>query len=547
MNSIIHIPKTNLNQAKNIEFGYKRKQFRYKIYSLSLTLFLFLLLSSFNSQEHKIITDVAVSRVVMHPGFVFPMAGGVRFVNYNNYLTDWRRAKMFAVGFDSNNINDYDKFKKGVQDNCYWDDFGQSKYNKANFIEYNYPNLPDSLLNIESIVGNQRAEFSLGDLVALYGDYRRTVFADANADCYLTQNDNNVVRFRGTHPDYCTPEISTIDYLHKIAFGLVPPHGTLGNEFGNIATDAATDEAAWWGEEMMRLANVNETHFSDVAIAWYTGMHNMALYYVERAYQEPKYWKQALHYEASALHCLTDLFAFGHVVTHREESSYGMMNNNNLLFTTPNLWMENIIRMGGGIRQINGIVALSPNIPNPIEAPNVRNDFMKSYRGNWTLWAKREHEHHNKFNESGALVRNFRGDIFEIYGDEKLPQTNIQSRRVIEDAVTASIQSLFDYYNLINYYKSNQMLYSSEDLRNWYKYYWYRALRYVPVFIIKNKDNTLNGTWTSYAGNVKAMFNLTLPKPMPVTWQNCRIPFMNGNYNTNSLIQKLNGCSQFVM
>ncbi|MBL7726347.1 MAG: hypothetical protein JNM68_01625, partial [Dinghuibacter sp.] len=131
------------------------------------------LLSSFNSQEHKIIGDMAISRVRFPGSIIFP--SGVGFLNHyqSQYLAGWQQAKILAVGFGTNNQNDYDQNKKGVQDNCYWTGFGQLDYNKNNFIEplAQMPNGP--ILYVSNIVGNQSQPYTFGDLVALYGDYRR--------------------------------------------------------------------------------------------------------------------------------------------------------------------------------------------------------------------------------------------------------------------------------------------------------------------------------------------------------------------------------------
>lgn len=84
------------------------------------------------------------------------------------------------------------------------------------------------------------------------------------------------------------------EYLEAIASGLQPPHGTFANEVSNTASLHEYDEASWWGDHMLRLANVNDWHFGNTAVAWYTGMHRLALLYVKEAIKDPKQWMRAL-------------------------------------------------------------------------------------------------------------------------------------------------------------------------------------------------------------------------------------------------------------
>src|SRR5207244_2300265 len=119
----------------------------------------------------------------------------------------------------------------------------------------------------------------------------------------------------GFHCGFRPAPVVASDYLAGIGSGLWPPFGSLGDVTSNTAdTEQDTFEAGWWGDEMMRIAAINDWHFSSAALAWYIGMHRMALKYVALAVHDPVYWNHALHYEANALHSLTDLFAFGHVV-----------------------------------------------------------------------------------------------------------------------------------------------------------------------------------------------------------------------------------------
>lgn len=62
------------------------------------------------------------------------------------------------------------------QDACYIGNyFGQLDKNKRNYIE-SEDYFPDYLLYIPAVVGANVEQFTFGDLVALYGDFRRTVY-----------------------------------------------------------------------------------------------------------------------------------------------------------------------------------------------------------------------------------------------------------------------------------------------------------------------------------------------------------------------------------
>ena len=486
----------------------------------------------YNSQEHKISADFGVSRVKIPSSVKFPEGVYMQKTN-DEYQKKWRAAKNLAVGFITNNENDYNQYKEHVQDNYYWYSFGQRSYNLINYIE---DVKPDSLLMIQGIVGNVKDTFSFGDLVAIYGDYRRTVSGDGTGLCYLTNDDNYKLWFKGgnTAANYSPGNTTVGDYLHKIAYGLVPPYGKFGNEGANTAGDAEYDEAGWWGDEMLRIADINDNHFSNAAIAWYIGMHRLALLSVKKATTDPNYWHQALHYEASALHSLTDLFAFGHVVTNRDQCAYGAMKNNNLLDAEPYVWMENVIKMGGGSRDQDGIISLSSDLPSITNKENARHDFMKSYLGTWARWAEREHTYHDYFNDTGAVFRNFNGDQFKLYGDGKLHEMTPEARRVIENAVQFSVQALFDSFDMLRQGKSEDEIGKSGSS-------YFNALKYVPIFIESDPDNYFTGMWTLYANDVRIISGLG---PLPPDWKSCRIRFLSGKNGWPSK-QKSPPCTNF--
>lgn len=503
-------------------------------------------ISSFNSQEHKLIGDMGFSRVVIPASVNLPADWRWNLVNSSQeYSVNWKVAKMLAVGFITNTPTSADLNNKLTsQDNCYSSTFFRQKPgNQNNFIEDVFP---PKTIGIPASIGNQTFNYTFGDLVALYGDFRRTVYCPSG-NCVLTDHNNADLTFEGKITNtYCPPpgQVNTNNYLNYIAFGLWPPYGIAGNALENQTVgDADYNKAAWWGDEMMRLANVNETHFSSVAVAWYIGMHRLALLYVNMARINPNYWYQALHYEASALHCLTDLFCLGHVVTSRDQSSYGTMKHDELTGENvkPFQWMENVIAMGGGVRDKGtGKISLTPNSPVITDKENVSNDFIRSYfkvftKDTWAFWSKTEHSYHDTYNNGGAIVYNLRGNRFQIYGDASLHLLKDgKSRQVIEDAVTVSVQSLFNAY--VSLEQNSGKINAVGKMGSPY----FEALQYIPVFIEKLINDPNFNKWLPYVDYLETMSG----KSSGIS-DKCRLTFLNGGNDNLNLAQKAKGTCSF--
>jgi hypothetical protein len=475
---------------------------------------------AFNSEEHKLISDLGASEVKIPGSVNLPL--GVNFVkDKKGYLAFLKYAKKLAVGFDTNNENDYNQKKENVQDNCYWSGYGQLAYNKKIRIPKT-GDLPTKVLFVPSQSGTAPEKTTLGELVALYGDYRRTTACGAAGVCYLTNTDTPTIGFgRGNVYNknyYCPDAVSSNTYLRSIGSGLVPPFGTLGNQSSNTADDDEYEEVGWWGDEMIRTANVNDWHFSKVAISWYVGLHRQALYYVNLARTDSRYWVQALHHEANALHALVDIFGLGHMVTNRDESSYGIMKDENLRTTAPYEWMEAIIKQGGASRNNDGLVSLNSKLTTIKKLTRDRNEFLPSYRGNWGLWAKGEQTYHDKFNQAGATVKNLNGDTFSVYGDKKLHSLDVASRSIIKNAVKASIQSLFDAYVSLEGRNSLTTIGAKGSS-------FFEALKYIPVYIDTDDYSYFLGRWALYANFID---ELTGANVVPANWASCKIPFLSG-------------------
>ncbi len=116
------------------------------------------------------------------------------------------------------------------------------------------------------------ATFSLGDMVAIYGDW------------VLKPEDVNDAAFS-----------SRAASLKQIVSGQKEPSK---EEF----------------DYMVKLASNNYTHFSAEAVEAYSTWHSQALEYAK----DPGTLQLAMHFEAAALHSFTDLFAFGHMMEDRE-------------------------------------------------------------------------------------------------------------------------------------------------------------------------------------------------------------------------------------
>ncbi len=474
--------------------------------------------AAYNSEEHKWVTDRAVAQLLQS---VRPPSGtcdtcDVR-LEERDISESIREAKTLAVG--SATSGSLDKTQTGVQDNCYWRFFLQLKYNKNIWVP---SQLAGPTLRIKTHVGSDTAYFSLGQLVALYGDYRRTTYCQ-NDGCYLTHwsNTKHLNFGKGSHPKFCPPQQELGQYLGLIGSGLVPPVGSLGNGTGNTAGQAEHWEAGWWGDEMMRVANVNDWHFSKAAVAWYVGMHRLAVYYAALAQIDRRNWARALHYEANALHSLTDLFAFGHVVTNRDRTAFGIMKGKKLLPYPAFQWMEQVLRVGGGVRDGEGEVLLEPTLPETVDTQHNQDEQLLSYVGSWGRYADFERRFHDEFNRTGAYVYNLNGQRFRIFGDGKLRDSDPETIRIIAGAVRTSVEDLFRARGEL---QSGPAVKKIERIRKSGTAY-LGALKYVPVFVDADYNGYFSGSWALYAkfvnevsGANKAMKDL----------DRCRIPYLWG-------------------
>ena len=499
--------------------------------------------SAYNSEEHKLLGDWAASEVRLDTTIQLPDPTRLSPLPSSASLNAYTAAKNLAVGFASNTQSEFNEYDKKVQDNSYPPGIGyaQLKGNKNLWIPPANLRRDFGLLVTGHTAASGSRDYTFGDLMSIYGDYRRTPYCDDTGACFLTHASTDAVSFgQGWNcyafgvgvPDgtpfadcgYRPDAIGTSVYLRHIAAGLWPPYGEDGNTLFNTAKEEDDYfEAGWWGDEMMRIAVSNDWHFSNAAVAWYVGMHRLALHYVNLARTDAKYWNHALHYEANALHSLSDLFAFGHVVTNRDETSFGVMRDDELTGRTTYLWMEHVMDQGGAQRGANGRISLTSSLPVIEDMTHPRNDFLPSYivGTGWGNWARWEHTYHDDFNHSGAVVRNLRGDELRIFGDAELRKMTPEAQAVIKETIRVSLRSLFDAYVRLDRYGGTVASIGAEGSE------FFAALRYIPAFIVSDPGNHFTGKWTSYARRIDVISGTNRIPAAPI----CEMPYINGGEN----------------
>ncbi len=487
---------------------------------------------AYNSEEHKLIADRGVAAVKIPESVKLP--DGVKLVAENpaTYVAGMKNTKMLAVGVETN-AHEWNSTAAGVQDNCYWsrpvNSFGQSEYNQKIWI----PPASAAPTSVLTVRGNASATssrmFTIGELVAFYGDYRQTPFCDGT-NCFVTNGNINEVRFVQQftnkpldNTNYCPANMSAGEYISRIGSGLVPPFGSAGNVTGNTAKGSGDYwDAGWWGDEMLRIAMVNDWHFSNVAVAWYVGMHRLALLYADSARENPAYWVKALHYEANALHSLTDLFAFGHVVTNSDRPSHGLIQNSGLKDKPVYRAMEHALLMGGGQRDDDGVLRLDAALKALTTSSPPRN-ASQEINSTVALGAYKvaEKVYHDAFNEWGGKVRNLRGDEFSILGDGQLSvmlQRTPGAVDIASGAVTASVQALFNAFDAMSKGSATVAQASTDPA-------FFEALRYLPVYIVSDPHNYFTGRWALYAQFAN---QLTGGQKQLDKWESCQVKYVTG-------------------
>ncbi|AKJ02479.1 Hypothetical protein AA314_04105 [Archangium gephyra] len=338
--------------------------------------------------------------------------------------------------------------------------------------------------------GKKGTYFTFGDLVALYGDYRKAVTCDEKRhDCLLTDN---------VLPDDTAKTVH--GYLRSFAHGVTPPIDLLGNsatgwEPYEKDSQPQSDKFGWWGDEMMRLAGVNDWHFSDVAVSWYVAMHRLALRHAMLAVKnnDPTSLWKAIHYEANGLHSITDLFSPGHMVVNRKASTQEIWSG------VPG-YEQNPLRVWGTRVAELGVLGDIASGKEELDAPSsswaptsVKLTSMKLKKP-YALWAKWEESGHSSFNKNGAQGRTLAGTEFYIYGDSRLfgrrnpeqpdvdpgPPYSAELFKNSSEAVQVGLRSLLDAYSVMKAGGVTRLDATYRGLENNRARY-FAALQYIPT------------------------------------------------------------------
>lgn len=244
------------------------------------------------------------------------------------------------------------------------------------------------------------AYFTFGDLVGAYGDVYRTITCDERDrdDCRFG---DNAVHFQTGRRAAIRDLLAGKRIFSSGAFALagMKPDKT----FGNFNRDGENTDDALVSQEL-RLAFTNANHFGTTSLRWYAANHRQALYYMARAAEAfnrgdtanaDKFFRVGMHYEATACHSLTDLFAPGHIVTNRDLSSDKILENQGAKRREFDVWQDHMLQTARKDMDVN-----------PVRHPGA-DDIYKG-AGVYTPLAKAEESLHSDFNQGGARVRNLK-------------------------------------------------------------------------------------------------------------------------------------------
>ena len=328
--------------------------------------------------------------------------------------------------------------------------------------------------------------FTFGDLISLYGDFRRIITCDArkdNSDCRLTDAPRPLTR------DYEPAEFTKTRYkaMKDLAQGWNFWDANFSFKVNSIAVTnngviKGQNHRAAWADEFYKIAKGNHWHFGPTALKWYVAMHRQAFYLMVEAaktkdleQRDILIWK-AMHYEGHALHSLTDLFAPGHIMVDRYVTTKKILKESGGRGAPFPRWQTDIWnttftseKPDGKLskKPLRGINMIKENDLDVLTGPVsivVRNAY---YEANF----------HDDFNKHGAVVRNLkRSSInkfrfvsprnhtilpaeWRAFGDKKLyaykddtedaPRLNPYQGEWATAAVEDSIRSLFDGYQAV--------------------------------------------------------------------------------------------------
>jgi hypothetical protein len=327
--------------------------------------------------------------------------------------------------------------------------------------------------------------FTFGDLVSLYGDFRRIITCDSdqeNNDCRLTDPPNPLP----SNYDEKSFQSQRYGAMKDLAQGwnFWDDHLLTSQASTVLITNRGVIEGentqGAWSDEFYKIAKGNHWHFGPTALKWYVAMHRQAFFMMAQAakaksnkQREQLVWK-ALHYEGHALHSLTDLFAPGHMLVDRYASTQTMLKGNHQLDADFPKWQAEIWRTTFESAEPEGGVRSDPIFSGVPKAEENDLDVITGPSSNTVRNSRYESNFHNKFNAAGAEVRSLKsrgqtlshnsivprdelpkswramgdGDMFEYAGIRRL---NPGQGEWIVATVEDSIRSLFvGYRDVLN-------------------------------------------------------------------------------------------------
>jgi len=325
--------------------------------------------------------------------------------------------------------------------------------------------------------------FTFGDLVSLYGDFRRIITCDANvanSDCRL-MDPPQPLPANYDEQSFTSQRYKAMKDLAQ-GWNFWDAHRLSSQASAVAITNRGVIEGknhrGAWSDEFYKIAKGNHWHFGPTALKWYVAMHRQAFFLMSKAAaaknaddRQRLIWK-ALHYEGHALHSLTDLFAPGHVMVDRYETTHKLLSGNKQQNAPFPKWQANIWKttFSGGrpgdrllkkpvFRAVN---KASDNDLNVITGPNSNTVRNARYESNF----------HNKFNAAGAEARNLKSGpngprfsspqphsslpgVWRAFGDgnlytyKKNRLLNPGQGKWAQAAVEDSIRSLFSGYQAV--------------------------------------------------------------------------------------------------
>ena len=148
--------------------------------------------SAYNSEEHKLLGDKGAAAVTIPASVKLPEGVTFKPISAADYVAGMKAAKGLSVGYETNAENGWNTSQEAIQDNCYFttwfeatNTFKQADYNVKLWIPA--PAIaPANVLRLAGKTNNSAPHvFTIGELVAFYGDYRQIPYCNGT-DCYVT-------------------------------------------------------------------------------------------------------------------------------------------------------------------------------------------------------------------------------------------------------------------------------------------------------------------------------------------------------------------------